>query len=89
MTNLLKVQCSGLITRVMKSAYRDGEETAEISIDVADPLYREIRIVNAFADGDGVRIKAPAGTRVHITIEVQRDEVPRPVSDSSGDAAPS
>ena len=69
----MKAKWTGIVTKVMKSAYAAGEETAEIAIDGADPLYKEIRIVNSFVTAGEVKAKLVEGTRISVTIEAESD----------------
>ena len=47
-------------------------EKAQIVIDGADDLYREIRIDNKLVDGDGAEVKLKSGAEVDVTIEAAR-----------------
>lgn len=78
MANLSRTLCRGTIAKVMPSAMPAGEETAEVAeiiVHEAEPLYREIRIVNSFADRGGARLKLRPGMRVLITIEVEAEQM--------------
>ena len=51
-------------------------EKAEIAVDGADPLYREIRIENALTDADGKKVSLKPGAQVEVTIEAEPQETP-------------
>jgi hypothetical protein len=44
-------------------------EKAEIAVEGADELYREIRIENSLTDEKGQEVKLKAGAEVEVTIE--------------------
>lgn len=48
-------------------------EKAQISIEGADQLYREIRVENALEDQNGKTVKLKPGAQVDVTIEAQPD----------------
>ena len=48
---------------------------AEIAVEGADPLYREIRIENTLEDEDGKVVELKPGAEVDVTIEADPDAV--------------
>ncbi len=48
-------------------------EKAQISVEGADHLYREIRVENALEDQNGDTVKLKPGAQVDVTIEAQPD----------------
>ena len=50
-------------------------EKAQIAIEGADPLYREIRVENALNDEQGEKVKLKAGDEVDVTIEADSQAV--------------
>ena len=44
-------------------------EKAQIAVQGADELYREIRIENALEDESGKQVKLKAGAQVNVTVE--------------------
>lgn len=71
MANLLKACCDGTVTKVIRFSPELGDETVEISLAGAEPLYREIRILNSFEDEMGIQTSLLPGARVRVTIEVE------------------
>jgi hypothetical protein len=60
----------GKVERVIKSHPQSGEpEKAQIAVEGADHLYREIRVPNSLVDGDGKKVKLKPGAEVDVTIE--------------------
>ena len=48
---------------------------AEIAVEGADPLYREIRIENTLEDEDGEEVELKAGAEVEVKIEAEPEAV--------------
>jgi hypothetical protein len=48
-------------------------EKAQISVDGAEPLFREIRIENKLENKDGAEVKLKKGAEVEITIAADPD----------------
>jgi hypothetical protein len=57
-------------------------EKAEIAVEGADELYKEIRIENTLTDAQGNEVKLKPGAQVEVTVEADPDAVV-PKSDSS------
>ena len=58
----------GTVERVVKSRY-PGEEKAEITVEGADQLYKEIRIENTLTQKGGQEVHLKAGAEVQVTIK--------------------
>jgi hypothetical protein len=50
-------------------------EKAQITVEGADELYREVRIENAFQDGDGEQVSLKKGAEVDVTIEADPKDI--------------
>jgi hypothetical protein len=48
-------------------------EKAEISVDEADELYREIRVENALTDENGERVRLKPGAELDVILEADTD----------------
>lgn len=60
----------GKVERVIQPHPHSGEpEKAQIAVEGADHLYREIRVPNRLVDGDGKKVKLKPGAEVEVTIE--------------------
>ncbi len=58
--------------RVEKVIRHSGEpEKAQISVEGADHLYKEIRVPNRLVDDNGQKVKLKPGAEVDITIEAE------------------
>lgn len=59
----------GTVERVIKSPHPSVPEKAQIGVEGADDLYREIRIDNVLKDEDGHEVALKPGAQVEVTIE--------------------
>jgi hypothetical protein len=68
----------GTVEKIIKSPFPQEPEKAEIAVEGADHLYREIRIENNLVDEKGNRVKLKQGAHVDITVEADvKDTVPK------------
>jgi len=68
-----KVTKPGTVKKIIKPPIPVGPEKAEIEVDGADDLYREIRIENTLEGDDGKKVKLKEGAPVSVTIEADSD----------------
>lgn len=62
----------GKVEKVISPHPSTGEpEKAQIGIEGADHLYREIRVPNRLTDADGHKVKLKEGAQVEVTIEAE------------------
>ena len=60
----------GTVEKVIKPHPSSSEpEKAQIAVEGADPLYRELRVPNNLTDEDGNKVKLKEGTEVEVKIE--------------------
>jgi hypothetical protein len=60
----------GTVQRVIKPHPGSGEpEKAQIAVEGADDLYRELRVPNKLTDENGNPVKLKPGTEVEVKIE--------------------
>ncbi len=71
MTDKPSVTMAGTVEKIIKSPHRDVPEKAEIGVEGADHLYREIRIENKLKDENGEEVKLKVGAPVEITVEAE------------------
>ena len=77
------VTLPGKVEKIIPAAPRVGEpEKAQISVEGADHLYREIRVENALRDEKGRKVKLKEGSQVDVTIEANPKETKSESSDS-------
>jgi hypothetical protein len=59
----------GTVKKIIKPVHPDLPEKAEISVEGADELYREIRIENTLKDDKGQEVQLKPGAQVEVTVE--------------------
>jgi len=57
------------IEKIIKSRSPNEPEKAQIAVEGADPLYRELRIENTLIDENGDKVRLKPGAEVEVTIE--------------------
>ena len=63
----------GKVEKVIQPHPASGEpEKAQIAVEGADHLYREIRVPNSLTDSEGHQVKLKEGAHVEVTIEADR-----------------
>ena len=61
----------GTVEKIIRSGVSSEPERAQIVVEGADHLYRELRIENALIDAAGNRVPLKPGAKVQLTIEAQ------------------
>lgn len=59
----------GRVQKIIKPVHPAEPEKAEIAVEGADHLYREIRIDNTLQDEHGKKVKLKQGAQVEIVVE--------------------
>jgi hypothetical protein len=67
------VTVQGRVEKIIVSSSPSVPEKAEISIEGADELYREIRIDNTLTGKDGDEVRLKQGAEVEVTIEADEN----------------
>jgi hypothetical protein len=65
----------GTVQKIIKPPHPDLPEKAEIAVEGADELYREIRIENTLTDEKGNEVKLKPGATVEVTVEAEPKDV--------------
>jgi predicted DNA-binding antitoxin AbrB/MazE fold protein len=60
---------------VDKIIKKPDAEKAQVPIEGAEPLYREIRIENFLQDGNGEKVRLKEGAEVEVTVKAAPQEV--------------
>jgi uncharacterized protein YfaS (alpha-2-macroglobulin family) len=63
------------VEKIIKSPHPSEPEKAQIAVEGADELYKEIRIVNNLVDENGDEVKLKQGAKVEVTVEAGPDAV--------------
>ena len=71
----LAVTLPGTVEKIIPSVDPKDADKAQIHIDGAQPLYREIRVDNVLTDKTGEEAKLKVGSHVEITIEADANAV--------------
>ena len=67
------VTLPGTVKKVIPPIHPSMPEKAEVSVEAADELYREIRIENTLSDESGNEVSLKPGAQVDVTIEADAD----------------
>jgi protein involved in polysaccharide export with SLBB domain len=59
------------VEKIIKPLFPSEPERAQISIEGADHLYREVRIENALIDENGEKVRLKPGAEVEVTIAAE------------------
>ena len=62
-----------VVEKIIKSPFGEPEK-AQITVETADHLYREIRIENTLTDENGRKVGLKPGTEVEVTVEADIDD---------------
>jgi hypothetical protein len=73
MTEKANATLPGTVQKIIKSPDPRDPEKAEIAVEGADELYREIRIENTLTDEKGNQVKLKEGAHVDVTVEAEPD----------------
>ena len=74
----------GFVEKIIKPIFPGQHEKAQIVVEGADDLYREIRIENSLEDENGRKVKLKEHAHVEVVVEAEPDQtVPKhgPASD--------
>lgn len=63
----------GTVEKIIKPVAPHDAEKAQIAIDQADHLYREIRIDNTLINSNGEKVQLKLGAEVEVRVEAQPD----------------
>lgn len=66
---------TGTVEKIIKSRVSSEPERAQIVVEGADHLYRELRIENALIDASGNRVYLKPGAKVQLTVEAEAQGV--------------
>jgi hypothetical protein len=61
----------GVVEKIIPSIHPAEPEKAQIAVEGADHLYREIRVDNVLVDSDGKKVALKPGAEVEVKIEAE------------------
>jgi len=73
MANRKRKKLRGTVEKIIKPVIPTEPEKAQIGIEEADALYREIRIENALTDEKGQTTRLKPGTKVDVIVEAESE----------------
>jgi hypothetical protein len=65
----------GTVEKIIKPAFPSVPEKAQIAVEGADHLYREIRIENELTDADGEKVRLKEGAEVEVKVSAEPEDV--------------
>ena len=68
------VTLPGRVEKIIESRRPADPEKAQIAVEGADTLYREIRIENTLTDENGREVRLKEGAEVDVTVEADKTE---------------
>ena len=71
MTEKPSATLPGTVEKIIKSPFPSEPEKAQIAVEGADHLYKEIRIENALTDENGEKVQLKPGAEVKVTVEAE------------------
>ena len=69
MTDKPNITLPGKVEKIIENADPDEPEKAQIAVEGADTLYKEIRIENELRDENGKKVRLKEGAEVDVTVE--------------------
>ena len=63
----------GTVEKIIKSPFPSEPEKAQITVEGADHLYREIRIDNAVTNENGEEVSLKPGAQVEVSIQAEAE----------------
>jgi len=70
----------GVVQKIIPPVVSGGTEKAQIAVDGADHLYRELRIENTLIDEDGTKVRLKPGAEVDVTVEADPSQTTKQAS---------
>jgi hypothetical protein len=64
----------GTVEKIIKPIHPNEAEKAQIHVEGAEELYREIRVANTLKDDKGEEVAVKEGARVEVTIEADKKD---------------
>jgi hypothetical protein len=73
MTEKPSATLPGTVEKIIKLPYPGEPEKAQIAIEGADHLYKEIRIENTLKDENGNEVRLKPGAEVEVTVQADKE----------------
>jgi uncharacterized protein YfaS (alpha-2-macroglobulin family) len=76
----------GKVQKIIESPHADVPEKAEIAVEGAEDLYKEIRIENTLEDEEGKEVKLKEGAKVDVVVEADSEATVPKATDRKSEA---
>jgi hypothetical protein len=73
MTQKPSTTMPGTVEKIIRSPFPNEPDKAQIAIEGADDLYKEIRIENTLTDEKGNEVRLKVGAEVEVTVEADKE----------------
>jgi hypothetical protein len=67
------VTLPGTVEKIITPSHPGVPEKAQIAVEGADDLYREIRVENTLTDENGDKVRLKKGAEVEVTVEANAE----------------
>jgi hypothetical protein len=74
MTQKPSTTLPGTVEKIIKSPFPGEPEKAQIAVEGADHLYKELRVENNLTDENGVDVQLKEGAKVEVTVQAKPDD---------------
>ena len=74
MTEKPSTTLPGTVEKIIKSPFPGEPEKAQIAVEGADHLYKELRVENNLTDENGVEVQLKQGAKVEVTVEAKPED---------------
>jgi hypothetical protein len=71
----------GTVEKIIKPLVPSEPERAQISVEGADHLYKELRIENTLIDARGNEVQLKVGAKLELTVEADVKDVTKKIDD--------
>jgi hypothetical protein len=73
-----KATLPAIVEKIIKPLYPGSPEKAQVAVEGAEHMYREIRIENTLTAEDGQKVGLKPGAEVQVTVEAEpKDTTPK------------
>lgn len=73
MTEKLSTTLTGTVEKIIQSPFEGEPDKAQIAVEGADDLYKELRVENSLENEKGEAVELKKGAKVEVTIQADAD----------------
>jgi hypothetical protein len=74
MTEKPSTSLHGTVEKIIRSRLPSEPDKAQIAIEGADQLYKELRVENKLTHGNGPEVQLKQGDKVEVTVEAKPED---------------